>query len=163
MVTDALERAKKALQFEDLFQTTVSAWVQDGFDPKFYPVPEASCRLQFKHTVMQSNVLEFDSNDEAEAIFRVSIGVGVRLFYDETSSDEAAVQIEASYCLDYRFTDAALKLDQEALDEFALKNASYHLWPFWREYILSQCSRMNVPKIPLPMRFIGTNPVKPNV
>jgi hypothetical protein len=34
-----------------------------------------------------------------------------------------------------------------------LHNASFHLWPFWREYVVSQCNRMNLPKISIPMRL----------
>lgn len=159
---DALERAKKALQFDDLFQSSAAAEIRDGFDPKLSPVGDALCRLQFKHQVIQSNVLEVSMDDGPQALFRVYIDVGIRLFYEEEGKEnhECDVQLEASYCLDYRITDQALRADQEALDEFALRNASYHLWPFWREYVMSQCSRMNVPKIPLPMRFFGSQPAK---
>lgn len=157
MAMDALERAKKALQFDDLFQSFATASIREGFDPKLSPVGDAVCRLQFKHQVIQSNVLEVMMNDGPQVIFRVYIDVGIRLFYEENDveSHDCDVQLEASYCLDYRITDQALRADQEALDAFALQNASYHLWPFWREYVMSQCSRMNVPKIPLPMRFFG--------
>ena len=45
----------------------------------------------------------------------------------------------------------------EALKVFALKNASYHIWPFWREYLSSLCLRMNLPKVVLPIRQLASN------
>lgn len=39
---------------------------------------------------------------------------------------------------------------KESLKEFALRNASYHIWPYWREYLMGQCLRMNLPKVILP-------------
>lgn len=152
---DALDRAKASLQFDDLFQSSASAIVKTSFDPKLTPIDEALCRLQFKHVVKQSNVLEFKNDADVASLFRVYIDVGVRLFYDmvELNDDEPVLQIEASYCVDYRITDSKLTTDQDALDIFALQNASYHLWPFWREFVMSQSTRMNVPKIPLPLRF----------
>lgn len=152
---DALERAKAGLQFDDIFQTSASASLHSGFEVKFAVFDEASCHLQFKHVVQQSNVLDFQSDTETLTLFRVYIDVGVRLIGGLTEKDveEPTLQIEASYCVDYRINASELKGDNEALDQFALQNASYHLWPFWREFVMSQCTRMNVPKIPMPMRL----------
>ena len=157
---DALERAKAALQFDDIFQASASALIGEAFDPKASVIDEASCQLKFKHVVRQSNVLEYSNSGDSIHLFRVFIDVGIRLLYKKEvdASDDPILQIEATYCVDYRITQENLQTDQEALDAFALNNASYHLWPFWREFIMSQCSRMNVPKIPLPLRFIGMTP-----
>lgn len=158
---EALERAKAALQFDDIFQASASAVLGEEFDPKSTVIDETSCQLQFKHVVRQSKVLEYRNAAGTINLFRVYIDVGIRLFYrkDADIDDDPALQIEAHYCVDYRITQDSLQTDQEALDAFALSNASFHLWPFWREYVMSQCSRMNVPKIPLPLRFIGAQPV----
>ena len=42
-------------------------------------------------------------------------------------------------------------VDKESLNAFALQNASFHVWSYWREYLTSQCMRMNLPKLTLPM------------
>ena len=156
---EALERAKAALQFDDIFQASVSAELGEAFDPKALAIDDASCQLQFKHIVKQSNVLEYSNPGDSATVFRVYIEVGIRLLYnkDLEVSDDPILQIEATYCVDYRITEEGLQTDQEALDAFALNNASYHLWPFWREFVMSQCSRMNVPKIPLPLRMTGSS------
>lgn len=154
-VSSSFEKAKKGLQFEDIFQTSVSAWIKEGFDPKFDVIEDYG--IQFKQGVRQSNLLSITEANQSTNIFRVYIDVGVRLVSDE--KDDALAQLEASYCIDYLVTDPHLSGDQTALDEFALRNACHHLWPYWREYVMSQCTRMNLPKIPLPFHFVASQPV----
>jgi hypothetical protein len=46
----------------------------------------------------------------------------------------------------------------DALKQFALKNASFHIWPYWREYLSTQCLRMNLPKLIMPaVQFASGN------
>lgn len=163
-MSEALERAKRCLQFEDIYQSRVEAWLVDGFDPLFDA--GKGYRLQFKHHVTKAAIIELKENGADLAVFRVYIDVGVRLLRKsvaKSKKDSALVaQIEASYCVDYRLKDKKLKDDAEALDEFALKNASYHLWPYWREFAMSQALRMNLPKIALPVRMVN-NSLQPSV
>jgi hypothetical protein len=56
--------------------------------------------------------------------------------------------IEAQFCAEYLMADK--DLDEEALTFYALHNASYHVWPYWREYLMNMCNRLNLPKIPVP-------------
>ena len=157
-MTSPLKRAQRGLQFEDLFQRAADCWLANDFEPRT-PAPEF--RMQIKHLVVQSDLLSFrdDGGDDTSSIhlFRVRIDTGVRLVNcgENEHSEEISpcAQIEASYQVDYRITDQSLISDQEALDAFALENASYHLWPYWREYAMSQAQRMNLPKIPIPLQM----------
>lgn len=47
---------------------------------------------------------------------------------DENDPDIKAF-VEADFIAEYQLT---AELEQEAIDAFALKNASYHVWPYWR-------------------------------
>jgi preprotein translocase subunit SecB len=71
----------------------------------------------------------------------------------ETETDVLAL-IEATYVAEYSLQGEPGK---DALDEFALNNASYHVWPYWREYIMSQSMRMNLPKVALPAMQLAAN------
>jgi hypothetical protein len=62
--------------------------------------------------------------------------------------------IEATFVAEYSLNG---KPEKEALDAFALKNASYHIWPYWREFLMSQSMRMNLPKIALPTVQFAVN------
>ena len=59
----------------------------------------------------------------------------------------ASFAFVVEYVLEY-----SLKKDlpQECIDEFALKNSTIHVWPYWREYLSSICERLNLPKLMLP-------------
>lgn len=156
-----LERAKKGLQFEDIYQAKVDARLEGKFDPRFN-VGVQNYRLQLKHHVIESNLIEIKDSEQPVAIFRVYIDVGARLVLLENEMDEHPIaQIEASYRVDYRVTEPALIDDKAALDAFALENASYHLWPYWREYVMSQSLRMNLPKIALPVRMLQSPDIPP--
>lgn len=154
-MNEALERAKQGLQFDDIFQGKTDAWLAGEFDPKFDArAQDEGLSLQLKRQVIQSNIIEIKQADGDSCLLRVYIDVGIRVRYkDDPEQTDPLAQIEASYCLDYRITQPELRRDQEALDTFALQNASYHLWPYWREYLMSQASRMNLPKIALPVRL----------
>ncbi|VVP82077.1 hypothetical protein PS906_03233 [Pseudomonas fluorescens] len=95
-------------------------------------------------------------------MFRVTSELGVRIIckddVDEGNPDpEVLAQVEATMEADYNIADLSIVEDQEALDAFALKNVSYHVWPYWREYVTSQLMRMNMPKLVLPMLLRATN------
>lgn len=133
-----LPLAQQRLQFEDVFQRYIQASLLDDFDPKF-SVTEQSLFTQLEHNVVQSWVLSLAKEHERLDIFRVQIDVGMRFMSKGAKQERKPVaQIEASYLVGYRVTDDTLLEDKEALDEFALKSASYHLWPFWCEFVISQ-------------------------
>jgi len=160
-VNEPLERAKRGLQFEDISQAKVEAWLEGKFDPRFNSGVQ-NYQLQLKHHVIESNLIEIKDSDQPFDIFRVYIDVGARLVFSDDKREEHPIgQIEAAYRVDYRVTDPALIEDKVALDAFALKNASYHLWPYWREYVMSQSLRMNLPKIALPVRMHQSAVVSP--
>lgn len=155
MATALLKLAQQGLEFEDVFQNTVQAELLNGFEPKQTMPGNNSLTIQFRHTVTRSMVLEVNKSNVSYNIFRVEIAVGLRYLKAKNKQNiqEVAAKIEATYSIDYLVQDKELLENQEALDEFALKNASYHLWPFWREFAMSQAQRMNLPPIPLPMRI----------
>jgi len=63
--------------------------------------------------------------------------------------------IEAEFIAEYQMTDTTL--EQSCIDEFSLKNVSYHIWPYWRELLGNQCARMYLPKLILPTVQLAHN------
>lgn len=152
-----LQRAIDCLRIRDVSLRETSAFIAEGFEPAYDDTLE-DLQLQFKHNVSQSQVLEAAHEESSQRIFRVFIELGVRwveapdegALKDEKDSSPRPVvksQVEATFAADYDMIDYP---DQDALDAFAVKNASYHVWPYWREYLASQCQRMGLPKIVLP-------------
>lgn len=100
--------------------------------------------VDLSHQVKKSVVL-LDTENRKQ-LLRIYISFGVK-WKEEQYSDEVLSQIAVEYILEY-----ALKkeLSQDCVNEFALKNSMFHVWPYWREYLGSLCDRLNLPKITLP-------------
>ncbi len=164
MRNDALEQAKKCLQIRDVWMNRSKAWIADGFDPKYSRVKAVSA--QFKHGVSRYTFSEVTDKDKQESqfLFRVYLDLGMRLIpgidpeqdpedkTDQEAQDMVLAQLEAVMVAEY-LTDN--DPGQDALEAFAAQNASYHAWPFWREYLVSQCERMRLPRVMVPTMMIS--------
>lgn len=155
---EALQRAVKGLQVSDVSLKKTSAYTVDSWDPKRSDVDDV--RFQFLHSIDKSEIIDVEEsvgaeiNDSNQSFFRVYITLGSRVVKDDNEADELVelARIEATFITEYAISESFDKSDVEALKAFALKNASFHAWPYWREYLMSMCTRLNLPKIPLPMR-----------
>ena len=96
---------------------------------------------------------EEPEDGDSNYILRVFVELGARL-KDESSDQEHAVEIEAEFVAEYNM---AKMLSKECVDEFALKNASFHIWPYWREFLMSQCMRLGMSKIAVPTFQVAAN------
>lgn len=161
-----LQRAIECLQISDIWQHSVSASISEDLkgQARFPDQYEAL----YKHVVLQS-LWGNAEGDSAPYVFRVHIAVGVRFVESDaisldvespseheqdSQSDSVLAQIETTYVAQYvSETDPG----QDALEAFALKNASYHVWPYWREFLAAQCARMNLPKLSLPLQSLAGN------
>lgn len=162
-MTSELQKAIDCLQVNDVFLQSCTASLTEGFDPK-YSAEVDDLKLKFMHLVSRSEILTLKNDDEIPlCLFRVYVVVGARWILENNqsptetekkeSSEDFKASIEATFVSEYRFTDDPGK---EALEAFALNNASYHIWPYWREYLMQQSQRMNLPKVALPIvQFSG--------
>ena len=119
-----------------------------------------STETQFRHYVAQSQLLSMSGDsEEGPFIFRVFIDLGVRWVYSDKKHKRKSAKggiakgnelgkIEALFVAEY---DLAEIIPRDCLDEFALNNASYHVWPYWREFVANSCQRLDAPKVVLPV------------
>lgn len=152
MISAQLQKAIDNLQIQDVYLRDLVARCEGDFDPK-YNADVESLVIQAKHHVKQSMVVELDGQ---EKILRVFVELGAR-WVDEKAQDEASsvkVLIEAEFIAEYTMKQM---LEKASLDEFSLKNASYHVWPYWRELLSSQCDRMHLPRAVLPTVQLAHN------
>ena len=151
MTSKNLQKAIECLRLSDLYVRNLESKCFEGFDPKHSDM-EGSV-IQTKHMVTRSEVVQGDD----DKLFRVFVEVGAKWLPKEDNSKEDAnslALIEAEFIAEYNITN---DLGPECLDEFALKNVSYHVWPYWRELLTSQCERMRLPQLMLPMTQIAQN------
>lgn len=99
---------------------------------------------------------ELKNNDGGEVWeYHFYYALGVRLV-PTTENDggtgddyEAPIEITATFNAKYLCNE---KLDQESLNEFFNVNVGFNIWPFWREFVQSSCSRLGLtPPIEIPL------------
>lgn len=169
----ALQAAVTVLAIEDVCVRRLSAVLEPGFEPS-YDSDLDKLIVAMKHQVKRFEVIALDNAEEHSIQrYRVFIDLGVRwsrppheeaadveddsgVGYSRALSDDldAVATIEAEMMAEYAMSEDP---GGEALDVFARRNASYHVWPYWRELVSSQCLRMNLPKVTLPIRQFAMN------
>lgn len=164
-----LQEAIDNLELNDLYMHGSQSVLAPNFEPRSLE-DDSRLHCSFLHQIDRSEVIEVGAeNGQTAKYFRVYVSLGARWQLaednesdegeeadgDESSiGDNTAAKIEAIFVAEYYIKN---RVSQDALAEFALNNASYHVWPFWREYLMSQCTRMNLPKIPLPIVQLANN------
>ena len=147
-----LQKAIDVLQIQDVYLRDCLARCVGDFDPK-YCADYSKLTVQFLHLVKQSAVLEQDGDGK---LLRVFVDMGARWVNLSEPNEELSVRalIEATFVAEYRM---ASELEKVCIDEFSLKNASYHIWPYWRELLANQCTRMHLPRLMLPAVQLAHN------
>lgn len=153
MISAELQKAIDALQIEDVYVRQLEARCVGDFDPKYFS-DFGDLHLQYKHWVRESAVAEEDEADDR--LLRVFLELGVRWIDPAEQVEEKSIRafIEAEFVAEYRMVAT---LEKPSIDEFALKNASYHVWPYWRELVSTQCARMHLPRVVLPTMQLAHN------
>ncbi|HHI93160.1 MAG TPA: preprotein translocase subunit SecB [Gammaproteobacteria bacterium] len=151
-VSAELQRAIDSLNIQDVYLRGLDARCLGEFDPKYAP-DLAELTIQQMHLVNQSQVVEIE---EHTRLLRVFLRLGVRWVDPKESEEAESIRafIEAEFIAEYAM---AADLEKAAIDEFSLKNVSYHVWPYWRELLSNQCSRMHLPRVILPMVQLAHN------
>ncbi len=152
MISPELQKAIDCLQIQDVYLRGLSAGCADNFEPKYHDDYERLI-FQTRHYVKKTNVVEL--NDDPR-MMRVFIDLGVRWVEESAAGEEAPVKafIEAEFVAEYTMTE---DLEQAAIDAFSLQNVSFHVWPYWRELLHNQCSRMHLPQAVLPAIQLAQN------
>jgi len=145
MINANLQKAIDTFRIHDVYLRNSVAQCVNGFEPK-YASDIDNLEMQTKHAVREAQIAQLD---ETQWLVRVFIELGVRLVDSRIEQEDESVRayIEAEYVAEYTVDE---ELEQACIDEFALKNASYHVWPYWREFLMSQCGRMHLPRLMLP-------------
>lgn len=117
---------------------------------RFKPLPEfrefefgQQFKLSVQHEKFKATVI-----GKSPYIFRVLVGLGVRVVNVQDSQPEPLYQIEASFEVDYTMTN---DVTDEALHEFAQFNSVHNVWPFWRQFVYSMANQSHLPCPEVPL------------
>lgn len=152
MEVNILQRAIEHLAIADVYLVGCESRYSEGFNPK-EPHALEGLKVQTMHVARRSEVVQIEK--EEQFLLRIVLGFGVRWIREnEQAEAEVKAFVEADYIAEYVMNG---RLEQEAIDAFALKNASYHVWPYWREFLVSQSERLRMPRLILPMKQFPDN------
>jgi hypothetical protein len=152
MMTEKLQTAIDKLHIHDIYLRNHISRCLDGFEPKYEQHLE-KLEIRSKHVVKQIRVVKLD---DTQLVLQTFVELGVRWVNPDILDKKQAIMafIEAEFIAEYLMDE---ELEQTCIDEFALKNVSYHIWPYWRELLMSQCSRMHLPRLVLPTMQLAHN------
>ena len=145
MIQNPLQTAMASLSVFDIyclegrFQST----------PNFKFEDFADIKAQTRNEVKQAMVMQLDNGQK---MLRVQMDVAVRWLAKDEITEKALV--EAVFAAEYLFSGV---LEKASIDAFALNVFPHHVWPYWREYVASQSTRMSLPKLTLPAMVPGEN------
>lgn len=148
-----LRQMQHALVLQDVFVRKAEAHTESNFDPK-YSKDQLGLQIKFANSPdIEQFELSDDSNPERKIKFlRYSVETGVRFVVAETqeaSEPTVRAEITAVFSAEYAVTNQEAITD-EGLSAFS-ENVTYHVWPYWREFIHSTCARFRLPGTMLPM------------
>lgn len=139
-ITPTLQQAIDALSIRDVYLGSNRANVQRDFLVKYQNISAAE--VQQLQTPLYSKKYEVSSEGQH---LNIAWLLGLRWVERNESEEEPTViaQIEAEFIAEYTIEG---ELGKDNIDEFAKKNAIYHIWPYWREFLCSQAERLRLPR-----------------
>lgn len=148
-----LQEAIDNLSINDVYLLHSQSSVSPQFNAKYDDLSALSIQVKFEQP--QTQIMEFS---DRRKFLRIICGYGCRRIKDEEGHDpiQAAV-IEASFVAEYRMKK---DISDESIAEFAKKNVNHHVWPFWREFLMSQTERLRLPRMTVHMFQFGIDATK---
>jgi hypothetical protein len=153
-----LERAVNSLNVDDIYICGSSAELLNEFEPR-YEAQWGEVEHAHMHLVSKSQIIQLE-NPEAQYDSKLRIFIefgakGARSVDEEEAID--LFEIRACFVAEYWITNKDLLEDEEAISEFAFKNCSFQVWPYWREFAAATSTRMNIQKIVMPVMMRPSN------
>lgn len=162
-MSDLLQQAQAALAIRDVYLVASRASLAENFDPKYglSAAERSALLMQWQSTMSKLEVIQLSTaeDDAAPRLLRIYVDLAIRLADPaiQTLVNPKPAQlkklikaeISATFVGEYQMTG---ELPEDAIEVFANRNATFHVWPFWREYLLNTSSRMNLPRIVAPLR-----------
>lgn len=153
----------EAFKFHDVYLTNSSTSLHEEFDPK-YVLNLEDLFLQTFSTIEHFEVIGVKNPEDGEEtrLFRASYNYGARWLAsteegldDVSSADSRITQatIEASFICEYELKiEDPEKISKESYSLFSRHIGAMETWPYWREFLTSQVSRLRMEGVKIPSR-----------
>ncbi len=155
MNKDAIQEATKKLAIKMIYLGGSETKLHNGFDPL---VPGQELVGQFRIGTESVDIKEVVNDGTSQSFIRYHVTAGMRYLKgpmpensENEQADELVVsEITALFVAEYAVVSDE-ELSEESMNEFGRFNAPFNVWPYWREFCQSTCSRMSLPTTVIPM------------
>jgi len=161
---DVLPIAQRALWIKDVFLRQAHLHIEDDYKP-FEGVHEDIDVQTIINTVFHSVAMreateeERDSGHSTRTLVEYKVVTGARFTSDVDGEQELYGEVVAVFSAVYLLNE---EVENDALIEFGLRNAPYHVWPYWREFLHAATGRLRLPPAVLPV-YLGRKNGVPEV
>lgn len=161
MSDELLKEAQANLHLSNIYLREINTKLADGFVPALMK-GEREFKLQNKIGTKEHITLKPDGeskkSDSAPKFIEYHVSVGARVVDGDMTDDELSAEnipsdkiiaeIECTFAVLYQLEKP---VSEDGLREFGVRNAPYHVWPYWRELLHSTGNRMDLAGMILPM------------
>lgn len=156
----ALKEATRKLAIKMVYLGGSETKLLNGFDPL---ISDQELIGQFRIGT-ESVVIKKTSQDDGNyRSIQFHVSAGMRYLKAPIAEDLTEEQIEnlvvseitAVFIAEYNIIDEE-EPSEECINEFGRVNAPFNVWPYWREFCQSTCSRMSLPTTVIPMLTIDS-------
>lgn len=161
MSDELLKEAQSGLRLASVYLREVGGKLAAGFSPALMK-GEKEFQLQNKISTREHVTFEpggtQEENKSAPKFIEYHVMVEARVVDGDLTEDEinsgditnekVIAEIKATFAVLYHIVN---EVSEEAIREFGIKNAPYHVWPYWRELLQSTGNRLDIAGIVLPM------------
>lgn len=154
-----LEKAKDSLNIDTVNMLNFNVDLDKDYDiQKMVDDELDTLGMGGVQEVRGNKITSQEDENECSWSYVFTYFVALKLVPKNSEEDSpSTLEIRASYVVTYLSTT---QVEEECLRAFAFNNVGYHVWPYWREFVGSCCSRLGVPIITVPF-YIMTKPVDP--
>ncbi len=157
-MNSCLKSAQNSLCIQSVNLKESKVFVRDDVDLQTLDRDETA--VQSFRAVARIKEISLTDPDKGEDIwdYRFIYSVGIRLIFssekEESSKDEYKPLLEIVGAFEAKYLSTNQLIEDE-LKAFSTDNVGYHVWPYWREYVQSTCSRMGFsPAFEVPVYII---------
>lgn len=163
-MSEAFEKAKKALSIKTV--CLKDSFVSLGDDVEVSDLENSVAGTQTFRGVQRVKETSIQSGDNTTWEYHFFYSCGIRLVKEDSyepegdidepegDNDEVLAEIRATFNAIYSTKN---RVKKELIEAFSEENVGYHVWPYWREYVQSSCSRLNIPLLETPFYFCKPN------
>ncbi|WP_340621039.1 hypothetical protein [Xenorhabdus siamensis] len=148
-----LERAQKKLKIVNVLFRNGYFSINPDINASFMDqmLSEMKVKKQDYRGDISVQELSTDGNKNHAYVFDVEVGIRVveiKEGKEDIDDKDTVYMITAEFEVLYTSEE---KLTKEEVKAFSKNNVTYHIWPYWREYVQSACSRMGTQPLHIPM------------